>query len=312
MPINDVLTPEYIKKAVLPTVRFEDRTGKLVADDVFYAAIDGAIADVESFVGFSLRVDHRKQNVEHKDILEWHDEMFFLKKMLTRPLRTVESLTVGLPTMPQGEVQVERVHITSNRFGQVQILPGAVNYLSPYFSSAVAYYPTSHYIPAFIKVTFTAGFDVRLPGEHTTVSGSDTVAIVNDDTDSAYNLEPGSWVKVNGEVRRVKSITNGTSYKVTTPYSVTESGEAIHLTYPASAYQAVSALAALPLLSLAGSLLYGPGVTGKVLGIDGMLQRKGIDPRGPFANWQGELQKKADEAKRALYAEYAPVRGASY
>lgn len=312
MPITDVLTPEYIKKAVLPTVRFEDKTGKCVADDFFYAAIDSAIADVEAFVGISLRVDHRKQNIEFKDTLEWHDETFFLKKMLTRPLRSVEKLTIGIPTMPQGEVDIERVHLTSNRFGQIQILPGAVNYFTPYFTAAAAYFPTSHYVPAYLKVTFTAGFDVPLPGEHTTATGSTTVVITGDDTDSAYNLEPGSWVKVNGEVRRVKSVISGTSYTVSAPFTVTDSNQAIHLTYPASAYQAVSALAALPLLSLAGSLLYGAGVTGKVLGIDGMVQRKGIDPRGPYANWQGELQKKADEAKRALYSEYTPVRGASF
>lgn len=312
MPITDVLTPEYIKRAVLPTVRFEDRSGKCVADDVFYAAIDSAIGDVESFVGFSLRVDHRKQNTEYKDVLEWHNEMFFLKKMLTRPLQSVDKLTLGIPTMPQGEVDIERVHITSNRFGQLQVLPGAINYLSPYFASAVAYYPSSHYIPAYIKVIFRAGFDVPLPGSHTIAESSDIVVITGDDTDSAYGLQPGSWVKINGEVRRVKSVISGTSYQVSAPFKSTAIAEAIHLTYPPSAYQAVSALAALPLLSLAGSLLYGAGVTGKALGIDGMVQRKGIDPRGPYANWQGELQKKADEAKAALFAEYAPVRGASY
>jgi hypothetical protein len=106
-------------------------------------------------------------------------------------------------------------------------------------------------------------------------------------------------------------VVDGSTYKVNGVFTSTYSGDAIHLSYPSTALAAVSALAAIPMLSMAGSLVYGAGVTDKHLQIDGMKQSKGIDPRGPYANWQKELRSSAESAMKALHADYTPVRGFS-
>lgn len=313
MPITDIITPDYIKNAVLPTVRFVGRDGAPVVDDYFYRSIDNAVAEVEELTGLTLRTDHRRLHEERHDSLEWHDETFYLKKTLRRPLRSVEKISIVWANFPGYALEPERTLVRSNKYGQVQIVPGPTLSSHPFFLTywGVGWNDRPEYMPGLIKIDFYAGFDAVLLGTHNTTANSNTVTITNDTTSAAYKLESGQWVKINGVVRRISAVVDGSTYKVSGTFPSTYSGEAVHLSYPGSALSAVSALAAIPMLSLAGTLIYGAGVTGKSLAIDGMSQSKGIDPRGPYANWQKELRNAADNAMRALHSDYTPVRGFS-
>lgn len=313
MPINDIVTPCYLRKLV-PTVSFMNPRSRTEVDDTpFHAAIDGAVNDLEERIGFSLRTDHRRQRVERKDVLEWHGDTFWLQKLLTRPLQSVEKLTLGFPEFPAAEVNVDRVHITSNRFGQVQIMPGPLRHVGSFqWSGLHGSTSDAHYWAAFVRLEYKAGFDVVLPGTHVVVTSGTTVIITDDTTEAAYSLEPGQYVKIGGMVRRIQAVVDGSTYKVSTPFDEGYTGEAIHLTYPAIAIEAAANLALIPLLAMAGTLLYGAGVTGKQLHIDGMAQRKGINPLGPYAGIQKELKERADANIRTLYGSYTPVRSTSY
>jgi hypothetical protein len=318
MPITDIVTPAYVRE-MLPTVSFMNpRTRAEISDNVFHASIDGAVNDMEERIGFSLRTDHRRQHVERKDTLEWHGDTYQLKKMLTRPLQSVTKLTLGFPEFPQGEVDIDRVYITSNRFGQLQIMPGALRFMGNVYDGSWGGYggagvtSDGHYLAAFIKVDYHAGFDVQLAGTHTVAASSSTVTVTDDTTEVAYSLEPGQYVKIGGMVRRIHSVVDAATYTVSTPFDSAYTGIAIHLTYPSIAIEAVTNLAAIPLLAAAGTLLYGAGVTGKQLHIDGMSQRKGINPLGPYAVLSGALKERAEANIRTLYGSYTPVRSSSY
>jgi hypothetical protein len=313
MPITDIITPEYIKNAVLPTVKFVGRDGTPVSDDYFYRSIDNAVAEVEEMTGLTLRTDHRKLHEERHDSLEWHDETFYLKKTLRRPLRKVDKISIVWANFPGYDLEPDRTLLRSNKYGQVQIVPGPTLSTHPFFLTywGVGWNDRPEYMPGLIKIDFYAGFDSLLVGTHNTVANSNTVTITDDTTNAAYGLESGQWVKIGGHPRRIAAVVNGSTYKVSGTFPATYSGEAIHLAYPGSALSAVSALAAIPMLSLAGTLIYGAGVTDKHLQIDGMRQAKSIDPRGPYANWQKELRLAAESAMRALHSDYTPVRGFS-
>jgi hypothetical protein len=313
MPITDIITPEYMKNAVLPTVRFVSRDGVPVGDDFFLRMVDNAVGEVEEMTGLTLRTDHRKLHEERHDSLEWHDETFYLKKTLRRPLQRVEKISIVWANFPGYALEPERTLLRSNKYGQVQIVPGPTLSSHPFFLTywGVGWNDRPEYMPGLIKIDFYAGFDKLLAGTHSVSANSNTVTVTNDTTSVAYGLEVGQWVKIGGQVRRISSVVDGSTYKVNGVFTSTYSGDAIHLSYPSTALAAVSALAAIPMLSMAGSLVYGAGVTGKSLSIDGMSQSKGLDPRGPYANWQKELRAVADNAMRALHADYTPVRGFS-
>lgn len=310
MPITDILTPDYVKNAVTPTVRYIDREGRPVSEDAFYRAIDNAVSIVEGRTGLSLRIDHRKLVEERKDSLEWHDATWHLKKPLRRPIQSVTRLGFQYGNYDPAWLPADWVHIPSKNMGQVQIVPGPTGIN---LSLSNLWFPTTwdqgaHFMAGLIKVEYYAGFDKLLEGTHTVGASSTTVTITGAD-DLAYDFEPGQWVKLGGTVRRISQVVDGTTYKVTHPSGTAYAGTAIHLQYPSTVLAAVGGLAGAAMLEVAGTLLYGAGVTGKSLQMDGMSQTKGFNPKGPYAQWRQELLEAAEKAMVALHAEYTPIRG---
>ncbi len=309
MPATDIITPCYIRRAVLPSVRFIDRTGAPIADDFFYRAIDTAISDVETRTGLALLVDYRKLVEERPDALEWHDATWFLKKTLKRPIQSVSKFGFVYGNYPVDYMPSDWLRPTSFKMGQIQIVPGptGINLQTYHYWFPYPWDGAGHYMAGIIKIEYYAGYDKLLTGTHAVAVGQTAVTITGA-TNEALGLEPGTWVKLGANVMRVMRVVDGNNYLTSNPAEVAYSGTAIHLQYPGAVLGAISALAGVAMLDLAGSLLYGAGVTSKALAMDGLAQSKGINPKGPYGEWKKELLATADRLIAGLWAEHTPVR----
>lgn len=310
MPLSDIITPDFVRNAVLPTVRFIGRDGVPISNDYFYQEIDNAISEVEAGTGLALRIDHRKLVEERKDNLSWHDETWFLKKSLKRPIKTIERFGFVYGNFPVDYLPSDWILPSSFKMGQVQIVPGPTGV---YMNTYNLWFPTAwdggaHYMAGLIKLDYYAGYEHALEGTHTTVAGQSVVTIT-DVENQAFDFEPGNWIRLGTCVRRIASVVDGNSYRVTHPVATAYEGPAILMTYPPLVIKAVSALAGVGMLALAETLLFStPGMTGKHLSMDGMSQGKSFNRLGPYATWRAELKESAERAMRAIHAEHTPIR----
>lgn len=310
MPLSDIITPDFVRNAVLPSVRFVGRDNKPIDDDYFYQEIDGAISMVEGRTSLALSVDHRKLFEERKDNLDWHDETWFLKKTLKRPIQSIYRFGFVYGNFPTDYLPADWLLASSYKMGQVQIVPGPTGL---YMNTYNLWFPDAWtsgqpYLAGGIKVDYYAGFDKALTGTHTATTSSTTVTITGA-TDQALDFQPGMWVKLGSQVRRIAAVIDGSSYRITNPVKTNYAGAAILLQYPPLVIKAVSAIAGASMLALAESLLSGgPGLIGKGLAMDGMSQSKAFNKNGPYATWRNQLNDVAEQAMIALHSEYAPVR----
>lgn len=312
MPITDIVTPDFIRCVVLPTVKFIGRDGVAVGNDYFYQEIDNAVSTVEGRTSLALRIDHRKLVEERKDNLEWHDETWFLKKALKRPVKSVDRVGFRYGNFPTDWLPADWVLLSQPKMGHLQIVPGPSGvHMSTYdlwFPSV--WNQSAHYMAGLLTFEYYAGYDQLLPGTHTATLGSNVITISGDGTESqAYDFEPGNWIKLGGVVRRIASVIDGQSYRLSSAMPANYEGTAILMTYPPLVIKAVASLAGASLLALAETLLFStPGMTGKHLSMDGMSQGKSFNRLGPYANWRAQLTKAAEEALVALHIEHTPIR----
>lgn len=309
MPVTDIITPDYIRNAILPTIKFVDRSGNPIPDDFFYQRIDTAVSTVEGRTGITLRADYRKLHEERHDSLEWHDGTWFLKKPLKRPIREVERFGFVYGNFTPDYLPSDWIYLASKKMGQVQIIPGptGVNLRTFHYWFPHPWDTGAHYMAGLVKIDYYAGYDVPVDGTHTVAAGSTNVVITGA-TDIALDFQPGDWVKLGANVRRIASVIDGQTYRLSAPATAAHASSAIHLQYPGVVLTAVSGLVGAAVLELMGTLLYGPGVTAKSLSMDGMSQSKGFNPRGPYASWRQELLDAAEKAMTALYIDHTPIR----
>jgi hypothetical protein len=107
-----------------------------------------------------------------------------------------------------------------------------------------------------------------------------------------------------GKAYQVSRVINGLTLELVKPLTADFSGEVTHADYDSLMVQAAMASAAQPILEGLGTFLYGPGVTSRAIGIDGLSQSKGIRADGPFAGWIRLNQERYQKAIEVLRSKW--------
>lgn len=311
MPITDIVTPDYLRTNLLGSViPLVARSGQSISDDALWAAIDEAVSQLEAEFGLALSTTLFRDNNLRMRITQFTDETYNLMLTLRRPVQSIEKLSVNIGNQEWYELPTEWVFISNAAQGSLQIIPtsqGVATYRTNASAMLRTWFVRGPYVPGFYNISYRAGFEHVMPGTHTVQAGSDVVTVTDlDDTTMHQVLGAREWVSFNGTVARVKSV-QAASYTLTSIADFDHVGEALALRYDADIISYIAYMALIPILTTLGSTLYGPGVLGTSLRLDGLAQAKSMNPRGPFAGVVEQYAKRAEQAKQAIYAKYAPL-----
>ena len=106
-------------------------------------------------------------------------------------------------------------------------------------------------------------------------------------------------MSLGGTIVRIKSV-QADSYTLTNPAPDDYTGAAVVMRYDAAIMAYIAYTALIPILTMLGSTLYGPGVLGTSLRLDGLAQAKNMNPRGPFAAITEQFKELAAQARQAV------------
>lgn len=313
MPITDLVNPAYVRDTLLASViPLATRSGATISDAAIWAAIDEAVNTLENDYGLALRQMRFTVAEDRTRITQISDELYQMQTTLKRPLQSVQKLAVMLGNFEWYTLPIQWLWIASKAQGVLQIIPTAqgtaqvtsATYKAAYYSIITR----MGYVPGVYSTTYTAGFETELPGVHTTTDASPVVVVTGLDAD--YDLRTvllaGAHIEINGVMHRVKRV-KAAEYTVTEPIVDDFAGDAVLYDYDPIILQYVAYSAAIPILATLGAAVYGAGVVGTSLRLDGLAQSKNLNPRGPFANLIDSYKERRDEAYLAIVAKYAPL-----
>jgi hypothetical protein len=305
MPITDIITPEYLR-SYLSGVEFYNRAGQLhIPDEVFSIHISGAVSQLETELSIPLRGSVGYTTTQDLDVVDWDMSRWNLHRLPIRPVNKINSITLQYSNYPSWELPVGWVFIRSREQGAIQVLPGAGNirYLQgPWVK--YAYINFNHITPAYLHINYDAGFESVL-GPGSGDKDSKLLAVTpSDGKPLTHRVIPGSWVILEGKAYQVSRVINGLTLELVKPLTADFSGEVTHADYDSLMVQAAMASAAQPILEGLGTFLYGPGVTSRAIGIDGLSQSKGIRADGPFAGWIRLNQERYQKAIEVLRSKW--------
>jgi hypothetical protein len=318
MAVTDIVTPDYLRTRILDgVVTLLTERGTTLSDDGLWAKIDEAVGLLESEFGLALRQTQYSEDIDRTRITQFSDEGFQIQTSLKRPIQQVNKLSIMVGNLEWYDLPKEWVWVASSNQGQVHIIPssqGPVRLQAnnrAYLYTATA---SSGYVPGMYAINYRAGFEKDLPGSHAAVgpvapatTGSRTVTVSGlDSTDLRTIMSAGDWVLLGAEAYRVASVQQST-YTLTTGARASFTGTAVAMRYDADILQFIGYSAAMGILASFGAVLYGAGVTGTSLTLDGMSQSNSINPRGVFANLIDSYREKVKNSKEAIYSKYAPV-----
>lgn len=313
MPVTDLVTPDYLRNTLLAgVIPLVARSGASVTDEALWAAIDEAVMVLEHEFGLALRQTRYMVREDRTRVTQFSDETYQMQTMLKRPVQRVDKLSIKLGNTEWYTLPVEWVYVASKPQAVIQIIPIALGTaqttIATYRASFYSLFMLHGYVPAVYSVSYTAGFEHELPGVHAVAAGSRNVTVtgLTADDDLRLLMLAGNYVSLAGTMYRV-SYVNADSYVLTNASPDAVSGAAVAYAYDPNILQYIGYTAAIPILATLGAAIYGYGVIGQSLRIDGLAQTKNLNPRGPFANLIDNYKLKAEEAKNAIYAEYAPV-----
>lgn len=313
MPVTDLVTPDYIRTTLLAgVIPLVARSGLAVTDESLWAAIDDAVSKLEHEFGLALRQTRYFVREDRTRVTQFSEETYQMQTMLARPVQSVEKLSIKLGNMEWYTLPKSWVYIASKPQGVLQIMPIALDEgqttVATYRASFYSLFMLHGYMPGIYSIDYTAGFETDLPGVHTVTDGATavTVAGLTSSDDLRTLMRAGDSVNLGGTLFRVRNVT-ATGYTLTAAHDGGYTGAAVAYAYDPNILQYIAYAAAIPILATLGAAIYGYGVIGQSIRIDGLAQTKNLNPRGPFANLIEEYKAKLDAIYEALHAHYAPV-----
>lgn len=298
MSILDVLTPTYFRQTYLQGVRTSLASCGLggnqswaLTDDVILEYLVNAVAFVASELDIELRASPRKKFRQRYDQMAWHSEKWYLKSSTVRPVSRVYSLEVqrgryGQTADEEGYVELPRdwVDISSKEYGSIVVTPysGAPASIAhfPWGSSANTWF---RWMPLFVRITQSTGFEFDLLGTTTVAQGSTTATVANtpasppeppvtaDITDDILSM--GARVKLGSYIVRVMGTPTPSTFTFLPALPVAFEGQAVVLDYDPLIIETVATHAMIPVLEIIAGRMFGP-VSGTSVGIDSMSQSK--------------------------------------
>jgi hypothetical protein len=307
MALTDIVTPAYLR-TYLSGVEFYNRSNvPYIPDDVFTMHINAAVSQLESELSLPLRGAVGASSTQSLDVVDWDMSRWNLHRLPVRPVNRITAIRLQYSNYPSWELPKDWVVIRSREQGAIQVLPGAGNirYLQgPWVK--YAYINFNSVTPAYLHIDYDTGFEQVLgTGEVDPLSSTLSVT-TTDGKPMANRIIPGSWVLLDGDPYQISKVRN-TSLELSKPVTAGYTGEVLLADYDSLVISAVLASSAQPILEMLGTFLYGPGVTSRNIGIDGLVQSKGIRIDGPFGGWIKLNQDRYDKALTALRAKWGAI-----
>lgn len=286
MPIQQIITPEWLKRVYLYGVDLTNDRGDPYPDDLWFHAIDSAVAIVEAQFDLSLSTHRRRVTKERYDTVDFASDSWHLMMVRHRPLIRVIRLAIRYGSRVPSDLPKEWIHVASKLAGQIQIIPGPEGFAGFNFALGGIGFELSNYryIPGWFEIDYETGFEIRLKGSATVAANTAVVTLANgvdDDGEvtvpaAASELKIGHYVVVDDrvdETYRVRRILSDTSFTLDrdVPAAVTGS-HVTALQYDPAMVDLVGLVASLLPLDTAGDLIIGAGISSQSLSMDGLSQ----------------------------------------
>jgi hypothetical protein len=325
MPLQQIVTPEWLKATYLYGIDLTNDRNEEYPDELWIHSIDSAIAMAEAQFDVVMRANRRAKQVERHDAVDWSKESWNLITTRVRPIVRVNRVGIRYGEREANDLPLPWVVISSAKAGQIQLVPAAESFAGfSYVLGGVSGFELVNYryMPAWFEVEYEAGWETRLSGSATIVSGSPNVVLANGvDDDSAVStpeaaseLKVGNWLVFDDypdEVYRVKTITSDTEFSLWTPSSNNiTAGSVTVLDYDPLLVDFVGLMASLLPLDTAGDLIIGAGISSQSLSMDGLSQSisttSGVENSGYGAR-AVQYGKRLKEITKQLTRHYRPI-----
>jgi hypothetical protein len=267
--------------------------------------INSAVAQLETELSVPLRGTIGATSTQDLDVVDWDMSRWNLHRLPIRPVNKITAIRLQYSNYPSWELPKDWVVIRSKEQGAIQVLPGAGNirYLQgPWVK--YAYINFNHITPAYLHIDYETGFESVL-GTGTIEEDSKDLTVTTEDGKTLPNrVLPGAWIILNGAAYQVARVKSSFVIELSKPVTADFSGEVVLADYDSLMIGAALASASQPILESLGTFLYGPGVTSRSIGIDGLSQSKGIRNDGPFGGWIKLNQARYEKAIEILRAKW--------
>lgn len=323
MPITDFMDAQWIKDRYLVGIDLTDDNGNEYPDVHYVQAIDSAIAMYEAQYDITLRRVRTHVKREAYDSNWWDSDTWFLTILEHRPVRDVLSFKIKFGGFPASEIPLGWVRVVSRPAGQIQIVPGPEGFKSPYIVGGspllgFAGLNGRGYVPEWIRVQYTTGFEYDLPGTLSGTVGSKqatfTPANSEEETVEALRaLRIGTYLKLRAvdQIVQVADIIDDTTVVFREElYENWIDQPAVVLDYDPALLDIIGLTASLPLLDTAGDLIIGAGISNQSISIDGLSQSigttSGVENSGYGAR-AVQYRKRIEELNHAIRRRYRRV-----
>jgi hypothetical protein len=313
MPITDILTVQYLKDNYLFGVKLLNDDATPFPDSLFEAAIHSSISVAERELSIVLRKNMRVKRERH-DVMSWQGESFYMMNVDKRPIIRVDEVAIRFAAFEASVLPNAWAHVSSERHGQVQIMPGPEGLEGFSFSGGVPILGIDvlvprEYTPRWWQLSYTAGFErtSRVLGDgveqsYGTVDVTQNSNVVTGTgTEFTTDFSDGQYLKINGETKKIKSIVSDTKLLMDTPYCATDTGLAItHLDYDPAIMDMICIISAMLPLDAAGDLIAGAGIANFSLSMDGLSESVGTTSSATNSGYGARVIQYRDRLKKLI------------
>jgi hypothetical protein len=309
LSITDLITPQYIKDTFILGVDLTLDDGSPYPDIIFETAINQAIAMIE--IDLDIKLDPVIIENERHDADTIDTNAHWPIHLDNKPLRKVTGLQLQLGNNEPSTIPPQWATVSSFAQSMLKIIPTSQTYDTPVYRDGQllligdVFSPYRRF-PDYIGVSYEAGFTYE-EGSFTIPAGSTTATVqfqekFNDtkptikfsDASVRLNIAGGSSMRVSIPVARVEPlIVEYTAYNV----------DPLIL-------RAISLLAAMLPLNIAGDLIAGAGIASQSLSIDGLSQSIATTASATSAGYGARIiqyQKELSQVMSVLRGEYSRV-----
>lgn len=329
MAITDILTTTFFRDVYLAGVKtavsacgLSNAQAWTLSDEVILHHLFSGIAYVSSLLDIDLRSSSKRQFSEKYDQMDWHNQRWYLKTSRVRPVKRVYSLSVqrgryaGSPEDGFEEVPLEWVQIASQEQGSIFVLPysgGAISLSHlPWGSFMDTWF---RWMPLFVKIVQSTGFEFELIGTVTVVDGATTATVSGTGADNLQDvLQVGMKVKFGTQIVTVMDTPTTATFTFTPEAIADFAGEVTVLDYDPMILDAIASQAMIPILEVIASRLFGPYMS-KSVGIDSVTQSRSmaVSPAtSAYFSQQSRASARRDEVMAALAMRYRPLNFFSF
>lgn len=295
--LSDELNKSWLQTFLIGVDQTDD-DGVPFSDDIYDMAIDSAIDELSNDLHVSL--DYTEYTFERKDSIDADAGGYYLMYLRHRPVREVTKLVAAYADFAPAQLPKSWVQISSEKIGQVQIMPGQESGSAHLIGQRLPLYGLTGnygrpYTPRWWGFDYAAGFTDRRKGVsvgsnldvefnaygHVTVKISVkpaigetyTVTFTGEKKDDGSALTESVTFTNSDKLRKSTAGVFSTIDNITTATSGSSTPKFDIMTeymMPEIFYKVIGITAAIPILDTAGDLILGAGIASQSTSVDSL------------------------------------------